>query len=105
MSALSKVWVVSEAPERFAALGAVGRRLGERVEAVAVGEGAAQAAASCGAEAVYTVAVPEGGLVEDCAAAIAGAAGSTLRAPCCSPRASARGSWRRAWLRSWARGC
>ena len=75
MSALSKVWVVSEAPERFAALGAVGRRLGERVEAVAVGGGAAQAAASCGAEAVYTVAVPEGGLVEDCAAAIAGAAG------------------------------
>ena len=45
MSALSKVWVVSEAPERFAKLGAVGRRLGERVEAVAVGEGAAQAAA------------------------------------------------------------
>lgn len=75
MSALSKVWVVSEAPERFATLGAVGRRLGERVEAVAVGEGAAQAAASCGAEAVYTVAVPEGGLVEDCAAAIAGAVG------------------------------
>ena len=62
MSALSKVWVVSEAPERFAKLGAVGRRLGERVEAVAVGEGAAQAAASCGAEAVHTVAVLEGGL-------------------------------------------
>ena len=75
MSALSKVWVVSEAPERFAKLGAVGRRLGERVEAVAVGEGAAQAAASCGAEAVHTVAVPKGGLVEDCAAAIAGAVG------------------------------
>ena len=75
MSALSKVWVVSEAPERFAKLGAVGRRLGERVEAVAVGEGAAQAAASCGAEAVHTVAVLEGGLVEDWAAAIAGAVG------------------------------
>ena len=40
-----------------------------------MGEGAAQAAASCGAEAVHTVAVPEGGLVEDCAAAIAGAVG------------------------------
>lgn len=74
MGVLNKVWVVGETPEKLAALCAVARRLGGTVEAVAVGDAAfAQACAGCGAETVRVAAAGVGGMVEDCAEAIAAA--------------------------------
>lgn len=74
MSTLNNVWVLGETPESYAPLTAVARRLGDRVEALVIGDvDAAQLVKGCGADAVRLAAVPEGGMAEDCVQAVIGA--------------------------------
>ncbi len=54
MSTFGTVWVMGEDPESYAALCAVGRRVGERVEAVFIGTAAdASRVQAQGADAVH----------------------------------------------------
>ncbi len=72
---LNKVWVLGETPESYAALIAVGRRIGESVEAVCIGDATVGAAQGAGADAVLVAASQGEGLVEDAAAAVIAAVG------------------------------
>ena len=75
MSTFGTIWVMGENPESYAALCAVGRRLGERVEAVWVGSTeAASGLMDVGADAVRVAAQADGALFEDCIASVIEAA-------------------------------
>lgn len=72
MSTFGTLWVMSEDPQSFAALCAVGRRLAERVEAVWIGsEQAASSVAVQGVDVVHVAVSQEGELFEDCVGAVA----------------------------------
>ncbi|RDB71765.1 FAD-binding protein [Eggerthella sinensis] len=71
MSTFGTVWVMGEDPESYAALCAVGRRVGERVEAVFIGTAAdASRVQAQGADAVHVVSKEENALYEDCIGAV-----------------------------------
>lgn len=75
MSKVNTVWVLGETPDTYAALCAVARRLGDKVEAVVIGNADdAQAVKGAGADAVLLAAKQDGALVEDCVAAVAAGA-------------------------------
>lgn len=70
---LNKVWVLGETPESYAALVAVGKRLGESVEAVCIGSSPVASAQGAGADAILVAPTQGEGLVEDAVAAIVAA--------------------------------
>ena len=74
MSTVNTIWVIGEAPESYASLAAVARRLGNRVEALVIGDAdTAAAVAGAGVDAVRFAPVPQDGMVEDCTDAVLGA--------------------------------
>lgn len=71
MSTFGTLWVMSEDPENYAALCAVGRRLAERVEAVWIGSAEdTSLVAAQGVDVVQVVPQQEGLLFEDCVGAV-----------------------------------
>lgn len=75
MSTFGTIWVMSEDPNGFAALNAVGRRLGERVETVWIGPAhEVPAVQAQGADAVHMASMQDGELFEDCIGAVAASA-------------------------------
>lgn len=62
---MSKVWIIAEKPERYAALCSLARTLGERVEAVVIGSRSlADEVSVCGADSVTWIDLEEGALFE-----------------------------------------
>ena len=74
MSTVNNVWVWAETPASYAALCALGRTLGSKVEAVWVGDAeGAQSVAAQGCDAVLWAEQPQGALFEDGVAAVVAA--------------------------------
>ncbi|MEG0374697.1 MAG: FAD-binding protein [Raoultibacter sp.] len=77
MTTLNTVWIIGESLDSYPALAAVGRRLGNTVEAVWIGSTeAAQSLTNCGVDAVRVIAKPEDALFEDYVGALIDAMGT-----------------------------